>query len=304
MLADGIILSAIATLLLIYRVGCAKRGELLFLLAAGIAAAALAYAEGADTVTMLLGLLIFNGLAYSYGTRNNYLYIVLAAIFVLFMQNAAQLAAQAMLLGFLSSSYMFARRARRSTPELETNRDLVQVALGSCFVVVFAVAGGAAADYAVVYVIVAASLLANYASSGRKGGVSAFLRSLEREGAAFGQGAMWLAIGALVAVSFLPAKLVLPVLAAIILGDAAATLIGTRYRIALPYNKSKSATGTFAYFAVAAAVSLPFVGLLGVGIAALGAIVESLPAHFDDNFDTSIVLTSVLAAAMYMHLLV
>ncbi len=295
MLASGIILGAIAILLLAYRVGCAKRRELLFLLAAGIAAAGLAYVEGTSIVTMLLGLLIFNGLAHSYGTRNNYLYLALAAMFVLFMQSAAQLAAQAMLLGFLSSAYLFARRAHRSNPALETNRDIAQAALGICFVAIFAITGASAAEYAAVYAILAASLLANYAASGRKSRVSAFLRSLEREGAAFGQGAMWLATGTLVAVSFLPAELVLPVLAAIILGDAVATLAGTRYPMALPYNKDKSVTGTLAYFAAAAAVSVPFVGMLGLLVAALGAIVESLPLHLDDNFDTSVVLTAVLA---------
>ncbi len=298
-----IVLAAIAVILALYRISCAKPRELLFLLAAALAAAALAYAEGSGIVVMLLGLLIFNGLAYSYGRKSNYAYILLAAMFVLFMQGAAQLDAQAMLLGLLSSSYLFAKRARRSSPRLETSRDLFQAALGIGFVAIFAIAGGPDAMHAIVYFVIAASLLANYAASSRKSKVSVFLRSLERKDAAFGQGAMWLVIGALVAVSFLPAELVLPVLAAIILGDAVATLAGTRWKIPLPYNRSKSLAGTAAYFGVAAAVSVPFVGPLALGIAALGAIVESLPVHFDDNFDTSLALTAALLLAIYLHLL-
>lgn len=299
-----IILYAIAVLLAINRLSCAKRKEALFLLAGAGALTLLAYAEGADVITMLVGLLVFNGLAYSYGTRRNYAYLALAVMFVLFMENVPQLAAQAMLFGFLSNSYAFVRRSPRKSARVERERDLVQAGLGIGFVVVFAVAGGADAMYVAVYAILAASLLGNYASLGGRGRVSSFLLSLEREKAAFGQGAFWLAAGVLLAISFLAPDTALAVIVAIVLGDAAATLAGMRYRIALPYNRKKSMVGTAAYFIVASIASFPFVGVLGVGIAALGAIMESLPMHIDDNFDTSLVLTLVLRAAIYFGLLV
>ncbi|MCL5239195.1 MAG: hypothetical protein M1286_01835 [Candidatus Marsarchaeota archaeon] len=300
---DSLVLYAIALLLFTYRVMATRKNEELVFLAVFMAAgAALALYESADVFLMLLGILIFNGMASTYRTRDNYAFSALGIIFLLQTFYMISFAAQAMLLGFLSAAYFFTKHTERANAAVEVRRDVVQLVLGFAFIIAFAFFPQAFVDLALISFILGASVVGNFSVRHGERRISKMLDSFERHGAVLGQGAMWLAAGALMAIAFLRSGILVAVLAAIMLGDAAATLVGTRYRRPLPYNKKKSAYGTLAYFAVAALVAYPFVGYACIAIGLVGALVESLPVHIDDNLDTAVALTVFAIALGYLGL--
>ena len=291
---DSIVLYALALLLLVHRFMCTKRKPAVFLTAALAAGAALALYEGADVLLMLLGILIFNGLVSTYRSRENYAFFLLAMIFVVPFYYLTTLVSQALLLGFLSGAYLFAGQNERASTTVERRRDVIQTILGLALISLFAFFPSAYVKLLLIAAILVASLLGGFSVRNRKSKVSKLLHLLERSGAVLGQGAMWLAAGALVAISFLNGAAMVAVLIAIFIGDAMATLIGTTYRKPLPYNKRKSIAGTLGYFAATAIIAFPFVGYACLLVALVGAVMESLPTHIDDNFDTAVALTVAL----------
>ncbi len=291
---DSIVLYALALLLLVHRFMCTKRKPAVFLTAALAAGAALALYEGADVLLMLLGILIFNGLVSTYRSRENYAFFLLAIIFAVPFYYLITLVSQTALLGLLSGAYLFLGRSRRSSVIVEKRRDVVQIILGLALVSLFAVFPVAYVKLLLIVAILVSSTLINFSMRNRKSRVSKLLHSFERGGAVLGQGAMWLAAGTLVIVSFLNGAVMIAALIAIFVGDAIATLMGTEYKTPLPYNKKKSIAGTLGYFAATAVIAFPFIGYACLLVALVGALVESLPRHIDDNFDTAIALTALL----------
>jgi len=273
-----------------------RRKSDLVLLAAFLAAGFLLSSyEAADAGAMLIGIALFGSIAATLGSRENYAMIAVAAAYFAVFGVVPSLIAQAALLGFLSQARSFTGRNSARDEGTERRRDLVQILIGIGLVAVFAVANYASAQLFLLAAMLVGLLLSNYAMSNPKGGASRLLRSLERRNAVFGQGAMWLAIGALIAISFLNRNEAIALLASIFIGDAAATLIGIRYgRTALPYNKKKSFAGSAAYFASALIVSFPFLGWVAVLTALVGAMAESLPGFVDDNFDTAVALSILM----------
>jgi dolichol kinase len=309
---DPLVLYALVLLLLAYRVMCAKRREIAYLVVFLVAGAALALYEGADPLLMLLGVLIFNGMVSTYHSRANYAYFLLAVFFVLptlipqpFGMAASTyyysptLIPQAMLLGFMSGAYFFMGRTGGASVSVERKRDMIQMVLGLAILGSFVFISAFFVRGLLAPAIIAASAIGNFSVSNRKSAISRALHSFERGGAILGQGAMWLAAGTLAAMSFLNNAGLAAVLAAIFIGDAAATLVGTAYKKPLPYNKKKSAAGTLAYFAATALFSFPFAGYLGLLVGAVAALAESFPIHIDDNFDTAVLLTVLLALLGY-----
>ncbi|MDE1855175.1 MAG: hypothetical protein KGH57_02560 [Candidatus Micrarchaeota archaeon] len=297
---DPLVLYIIALLLLVYRVMCAKKKEIAFLAVALAAGAALAVYVGTDVLIMLLGILVFNGLASTYHSKENYAFFLLALFFFSITYTAPQLLAQTMLFGFLSAAYFFTKHSARVNLIVERKRDIAQVILGFGFIVSFVFVPSAYVRLTLMLAILAFSLFGNYSASNKKSPLSKMLYSFERRDAILGQGAMWLAAGALVALAFLNNRGLAAVLTAIFLGDAVATLVGTTVqKPRLPYNKAKSLSGTLAYFIVTAVISFPIIGYPALLTAFVAAIVESVPRHIDDNLDTAIVLTGLLALLGY-----
>jgi dolichol kinase len=255
---------------------------------------ALGLYENADISVLLFGTLIFNGLASTYRSKANYAFFALAIIFVASIYGLTQLIAQSMLLGFLSASHFFAKRVERASVKVERRRDEAQVLLGLVIVCAFDLIPSLYIVELLIGAILLASLVGNFSLNNKSNYVSRMLHSFERSDAVLGQGAMWLATGTLFAISFLQGNLLVAVLVPLFVGDAVATLAGTAYPSPLPYNKKKSVSGAFAYFAASALISFPFVGYIGVATALVGAVVESLPMHIDDNFDTAAVLTLLI----------
>ncbi len=297
---DSIVLYAIALLLLVYRLMYAKRKDAAFLAVSLAAGAVLAVYVNADLLLMLLGILIFNGLASTYHSKTNYAFFFLALFFTYLVYSTPELLAQAMLLGFLSAAYFFTKHSKRMNVDIERKRDIAQVVLGFGFIASFLFVPGEYVRLALMLAILVFSFVGNYSSSNRKSTLSKVLYSFEREDAILGQGAMWLAAGALVALSFLNDRGLAAVLIAIFLGDAVATLVGTSLgKPRLPYNKDKSVPGTVAYFLVTAVAAFPIIGYPALPIALVAALVESKPKHIDDNLDTAVILTILLSILGY-----
>lgn len=297
---DSIVLYALAFLLVVHKLfSCPKKRDLEFLAAFLIAGTALALYEGADLLLMLSGVLIFNGMVTTYHSKKNYAFFLLAVFFIAPIYHSTTLIAQMMLAGFMSGAYFFVGHSKRADISIEKKRDIAQVILGMAFILAFAFLAETYVKLLLIAAILLFSAIGNFSVSNKKNLFSKTLHSFERSGTILGQGAMWLAAGALVAMSFLNNTGLVAVLVAILLGDAVATLVGTSYKKPLPYNKGKSIWGTLSYFVTTAVISFPFVGYIGIAIALVAALIESAPRHIDDNFDTAVALTVLLALLGY-----
>jgi phytol kinase len=281
-----------------------RKSDLVWLAAFLAVGILLAHYEGADAGAMLIGIALFSSIAATLGSNENYAMVAVAAAYFAVFGGTPALVAQAALLGFLSHARSFSGKNSARDKPTERRRDVVQIAIGVIVVAVFAVASYGTAEMFLLAALLVGLLLSNYAVSNPKARASRLLLSLERKNAVFGQGAMWLALGALIAISFLNRNEAIALLASIFMADAVATLVGTRYgRHALPYNRKKSAEGSAAYFAVALLVSFPFLGYAAVLVALVAATVESLPALVDDNFDTAVALSVLMLLIGYFGLI-
>ena len=108
--------------------------------------------------------------------------------------------------------------------------------------------------------------------------------TFERENVRFpGYGAFWYVVGALLlALSLGSADEIAAAIVALAAGDSAATIFGVLGRNPLPHNPRKTVEGSVAFFVFTLPACL-FVGWIGVELAALTAVVESLDTPVDDN---------------------
>jgi len=294
-------LYALFIIFLTYRVKKARKGYDIAYTAVFLTfATVLAAYEGASIPVMLLGVALFEDFALSFSSAFEYLFFLFSMIYIYAFVATVAFVAQAVLLGLLAHVRPSAKPSSGKSLKTELRRDIVQVCAGVVIVLAFWFLSGTLAKSFVILLVLIGYLVGSYAVSSKKGKVSRFFLSLERKGAEFGQGAKWLAIGALVPIAFLSANNAVPVLVAIFIGDALATIVGLRYRIRLGYNRKKSAAGTLVYFISSAAISFFFVGIAAIPIAAIAAIIESLPKHIDDNIDTSVVVTLIIGLASWI----
>jgi len=111
-----------------------------------------------------------------------------------------------------------------------------------------------------------------------------FEEKFERENVRFpGYGAFWYVVGTLLlALSLSSANEIAAAIVTLAAGDSAATIFGIRGRHPLPYNRIKTVEGSVAFFVFSLPACL-FVGWMGVALAALATIAESLDTSVDDN---------------------
>jgi dolichol kinase len=111
-----------------------------------------------------------------------------------------------------------------------------------------------------------------------------FEKTFERKDVKFpGYGAFWFVLGTLLlALSLSDADEIAAAIFTLALGDSAATILGIRGTHPLPYNRCKTVEGSLA-FIIFSLPSCLLVGWIGLPLALLTAIVESLPVPFDDN---------------------
>lgn len=269
--------------------------------AVAVAAAALIGAYfGADMAILAVGAIVFSFLSYSYGTDNQYIAgaVCLMYVFVSLQTVSPQFIAAAMLVGLLSQMKHSRRKGKAADRRVEVNRDIFHVGIGALLIIAFLFLGLDSWEVLVVMAIVAGYMIAGTAGLSKSGdGATGFLKSLERRGTIVGMGGIWLALGTLIPIVLLNSyALVLPVIVAIFIADPLATIVGLKFiGPAIPYNKSKTVSGTVAYFVVAAIGFYAF-GYIGIVLALMAAIAESLPIPFDDNFYIPVFLSIALTA--------
>ena len=258
--------------------------------------------EGASpivVVQLILGMLIFNGMIPTYGSDINFVYIAFGIVYILVSYvMGLTLIAQAMLLGMLSEVAMMRDlKERIGNRRTEVRRDAVQMAAGAAIILLFYFLNINLASVVLLFIIMAGIFLVNMAKERKSERISKLVYGLERRNTALGLGALWLALGVLIAISFLGKPYIIVVFAALFIGDSAATIVGVTYSgPKLPYNSHKSIAGSFVYFLATFAISFPIIGWLALPAAALAAFVESLPWKLDDNFAVSLALVAAFLA--------
>ncbi len=300
------LLYAIATLILAYRlIKLTKFRDLAAFSAILVLAILLFRYEAANLPLLLSGVVIFSAIISSYGSRKCYLFILLGILYAaLAYTSGAALMLQSLFLGMLAGSHLTMEKKKSTERHSEFARNAVQLAAGALFIAVFYFLKPDQADAVLFWFVIAGSILGNYALSRKDGAIARFLQGLERSDAFLGSGARWLAIGALVAASFLTRNAIIAVFSAIFLADSFSTLVGVSFKTPkLPYNKNKSIGGTLAYLATVLAVSYYFIGPIAVLFAVLAAALESQPFHIDDNFDVSLAMVAVFLLAAYLGVL-
>ncbi|HUB92455.1 MAG TPA: hypothetical protein VL945_00690 [Candidatus Saccharimonadales bacterium] len=297
------ILYAIASLILAYRLYRLTRfRELAIYCAVLLLGIILFHYEQTSVALLLSGVIIFSAIISSYGTRLCYLFILVGLLYAsLAYTIGAQFMLQSLFLGMFSGSNIAFIRKKTIRKDAELSRNAVQVVAGVFLIAVFYFLSSNMADAVLFWFVIIGSLLGNYALSRKSGAVSRFIYGLERDGTILGSGARWLAIGSLVAASFLTRNPIIVVFSAIFLADSFSTLVGMSFRTPrLPYNRNKSAGGTLAYFATVLAVSYFFIGPIAPLFAAFAAFLESQPFHIDDNFDVSLAMVALFALLWYL----
>ena len=111
----------------------------------------------------------------------------------------------------------------------------------------------------------------------------------ERPGVLAGYGAMTYAAATLAILTLISNKE--QIIASMIMlgvGDAASTVIGTRSRKKLPYNRRKTYGGTLAFF-ICSLPAVYFAGVPALIVCAVAAVAESLETNVDDNLIVAVV---------------
>ncbi len=295
-----IILYIIALALVAYKAVSVKdTKELLLFMALLVASWLLFNYEGysAITTTLLSGFIIFNAITSFYGKAWGSALLLLAAYYLFATWGISTgIVLQSAVIGALSTTRMYSKsKHRKAEAKVENMRNIFQIAAGIFFILLFIFVQQQYASILLLLVFMAGVAISNYTMSSKNGGVFDVLSRMEREGFDFGHGAFWLGVGALFAAAFLNANMVLVVFSAIFFGDSFSTILGVHYgHVKLPYNKKKSVIGTASYFAIVLLMSFPILSYLALPVAALAALVESLPIPLDDNFDVSLVLSIIL----------
>ncbi|MGC8587127.1 MAG: diacylglycerol/polyprenol kinase family protein [Candidatus Micrarchaeia archaeon] len=280
----------------VYAIYTADLKRILSLFLFFVAAAALFHFEQ-TSMFLLSGVIIFESAAHYYGKKGDGLFIIAGMVyfFAAVQLAGAQLAAQAVLIGLLAGMRIGTSHSV-SNKKVEINRDLAQMGAGAIVVACFIFFSVTAAQIITVALVLIGYVFSSLTSSGSKLHIAKVLRRLERQDAKFGRGAIWLALGVLVSISFTSnSNYIIAMLIAIFFCDSLATIIGVSFgRHKIPYNNKKSVEGFATYFVVLAVLAYPLIGVSSLPLALIAAIAESAPLHLDDNFDVPIVMLVVL----------
>ncbi len=251
--------------------------------------------EKANVPLMLSSVAVFGALVYTYGSKLNYI-IALISIGYIFYGYYTGIAeyfiAQALLFGFTSSVYTIKNNnGNRNRKMIEYRRNTAQTLLGVLVVFLLVIAGRQGL-MAVLILIILGMFMASYSMMNKYNPIPKALHMMERGKGTLGYGGVWLALGVLTAGSFLSTNMVISIVIALFISDSLSTVVGLNYRKhRLPYNKNKTIAGTMTYFTSAALLSFPFIGIVAIPVAIIGALMESLPIRIDDNFSVAVAIT-------------
>lgn len=179
--------------------------------------------------------------------------------------------------------------------KVEINRDIIQIFLGMVLVAIVLVLPYIYAVSIVFAFIILAYTFNNLLANLRISPLYRRAMDLERKDVTYGQGATYLAASTAMVMGFTHTSSVLLFgIAVLFFADSLATIVGVSIKHAaqLPYNKSKTIVGTFAFFAVAAlaAYLLNFGLFYSIIFALVLAFVESIGTAIDDNIRSGVVV--------------
>ena len=261
----------------------------------------LAIWENADPLVMAILVLLFAVMTLNYEKKSEIAFVLFGLLGILYVVHYAiniRFAAQAMLLGILAGIRRNIAKSQAKDGKVEIRRDVFQIISGIVFITAFYYVNSSHATLIFLIVIMLGISIGNYAIRFKKSRISKVLYLFERKEILFGYGALWLALGSLVAISFIGLQYLLVIFGFLFISDSLASIVGVTFsKPKLPYNKSKSLAGTLAYLISGFAVSILFVGpVVALFLSIIAAVAESFPYHIDDNFDVAvvIVLTALL----------
>jgi dolichol kinase len=250
--------------------------------------------RGIDAILYLSLLLLFNLLATNYGSKKGIVFSILLLVALPFSKSGILLA-QSGFLGIMPSMLKLIENSenKKENKRLEISRDVVHLIIGIAIISFTALLPDP--RQLIVALITMGFILGSYTIIS-KGKFSRMLYKFERKNTYFGSGAIWLALGALLAMGFIFSRnFLIAVLAAIFIGDPLATIVGVKFgKHRIFYNREKSVEGSSAYFAAVLAVSYPFIGLYALPVALIAAFVESWGIKIDDNLMVPIILSILL----------
>lgn len=196
------------------------------------------------------------------------------------------------------SSPMKFTKKRKST---EVNRDLIHILLGIVLVAALFSTGFSQATKIIFGLILLGYIVNNILSTNRLVGVYRRILPLERNNVVYGSGAMHLAAGTALLIGFIPNfNFVMFGIIALFFADPIATIVGLNIsRARIPFNREKTVAGSLAFFAVAAVLGYPFVGVYSISFGIILAIIESLNILVDDNIRVGVV-TVLLYSLLYL----
>ncbi len=175
----------------------------------------------------------------------------------------------------------------------EVNRDIIQVGAGVVILILLFTMGQKEFRMTLSLAIFPLYMIGNYYSMAPETKLGKTLNSFERPMTPLGLGAIWFAAGILIALGIVSSNYMLAVIIFVTtIGDSLATIFGSKIRSPkLPYNRKKSVAGFLAIFVFSAIFAFALMGIEGIGLALLSAILESLPFKLlDDNFLLPVVL--------------
>ncbi|MDE1868830.1 MAG: hypothetical protein KGH60_02585 [Candidatus Micrarchaeota archaeon] len=185
-------------------------------------------------------------------------------------------------------------KKRKST---EVNRDLIHILLGIILVAVLFSTGFTRATEIIFGLILLGYIANNILSTNRLIGIYKRILPLERSNVVYGAGAMHLAAGAALIIGFIPNfNFAMFGIIALFFADPIATIVGLNLsRAKIPFNREKTVAGSLAFFAVAAVLGYPFVGIYSISFGIILAIIESLNILIDDNIRVGVVTVLLYA---------
>jgi len=255
--------------------------------------------RGIEAILYLSLLLLFNLLATNYGSKKGIVFSILLLVALPFSKSGILLA-QSGFLGIMPGMLKLIEKSesKKENKRLEISRDVVHLIIGIAILSLAALLPDP--RQLIVVLIIMGFILGSYTIIS-KGKFSRMLYKFERKNTYFGSGAIWLALGALLAMGFIFSRnFLIAVLAAIFIGDPLATIVGVKFgKHRIFYNREKSVEGSSAYFAAVLAVSYPFIGLYALPVALIAAFVESWGIKIDDNLMVPIIL-SILLFLLYI----
>lgn len=284
---------------LLYRIASAKKlKELLPIALLSVLGIGLAMFEGTNALLFFSILIIFNLISLTYSSKSGFFLTLLGIAYLLLASQTIPISAisQAMLFGLVSEFWKLKFNTQsQKDKKVETKRDVVQIILGIIILFIFYFAKMSYAEFSIIMLIMLGYLTINYGAADKNSRLSKFMRNFERDYTKFGQGAAWLAIGALASIAFVfDTRYIMIIFFALFIGDALATIIGVRFGgYKLPYNKTKSIAGSVAYFASVSILPYVLYGTIALPLAVLATLVETLPVKLDDNFSVPLVLIVV-----------